>query len=90
MASPILNFVNLQGRVVHATYQHMPANSKIVLIDKISGKAMPAPVAVARASDSQIAVTIKLPATVKAGTYHLKAQNLAGGYLAQSVDFTVA
>ena len=90
MAAPILNFVNLQGHVVHATYQHMPSGSTIVLVDKISGKTMPAPVAAVRASDSQIAITIKLPATIKAGTYHLKAQNAAGGYLAQSVDFTVA
>ena len=90
MVSPVLNFVNIQGHVVHATYQHMPAGARIVLVDKSSGKAMPAPVEAVRPSDSQISIAINLPATFKMGTYHLKAQSSAGGYLAQSVDFHVA
>jgi hypothetical protein len=86
MASPIINFVSITGLDISAAYQDLPDGTQVVLVNKTSGAAMPAPMTPASGSGP---LAIQLPAGFPHGAYYLKAQDSAGGWLAQSVDFYV-
>ncbi|OKO68929.1 hypothetical protein [Bradyrhizobium sp. AS23.2] len=86
---PIINFVEIENRVIIAKYQRLMVRAKVVLVEKTSGRqvletatmiASPVPVG---------ALRIRLPEAIKPGTYFLKAFNGHGEAAAQSVDFEV-
>jgi hypothetical protein len=87
MASPILNFVSISGPDISADYQNLPDDTQVVLVNKTSGVTMPSPVTPASGSGT---LAIALPAGFPLGDYYLKAQDSAGGWLAQSVEFYVS
>ncbi len=87
--NPIIHFVELENRVISARYRNLMVRAKVVLVDKTSGKHLPDPVTTIASPIPSGSLRIKLPETVKAGTYYLKALNGHGEPAAQSVDFEV-
>jgi hypothetical protein len=86
---PVISFVEIENRVISATYRRMMVRAKVVLVEKASGRQLPDPVTTI-ASPVPVGALRKLPDTVKPGTYFLKALNGHGEDAAQSADFEVA
>jgi hypothetical protein len=84
-----INFVELENRVVSATYRNLMVRAKVVLVDKTSGQQLLDPVVTISSPVPAGALRIRLPETVKPGAYYLKALNGHGDYAAQSVEFYV-
>ena len=87
MASPILNFQSISGRTVTADYENLPTDTQVVFVDKTSGITVPLPITPASGSGT---LNIQLQPGFPPGAYVLQAQDLSGGFLAQSVQFFVA
>ena len=86
----VINFVELENRVISATYRNLMVRAKVVLVDKTSGRA------VARSGHHDCLAgartarcRIRLPDSVKPGAYFLKALNGHGEDAAQSAEFQV-
>jgi hypothetical protein len=88
--NPVINFVELENRVISATYRNLMIGAKVVLVDKTSGEQLPDPVIRISSSVPIGSLRINLPASVKSGDYYLKALNGHGQFTAQSVGFFVA
>jgi len=87
--NPIINFVELENRVVSATYRNLMVRAKVVLVDKASGEQLPDPVTTIASPAPAGSLRIRLPESVRPGAYYLKALNGHGQFAAQSVDFNV-
>ena len=88
--NPIISFVEFENRVISARYRNLMVRAKVVLVDKTSGEQLPDPVTTIASPVPSGSLRIKLPETVKAGTYYLKALNGHGEPAAQSVEFYVS
>jgi hypothetical protein len=88
--NPVVNFVEYANRVISATYRNLMVKAKIVLVDKTSGEQLPDPVATISSPLPNGSLRMRLPDSVRPGTYYLKALNGHGEYAAQSVDFAVS
>ena len=86
----VINFVELENRVISATYRNLMIGAKVVLVDKTSGEQLSDPVTVINSQVPQGSLRIRLPDSVKSGAYYLKALNGHGDYAAQSVEFYVS
>jgi hypothetical protein len=60
-----------------------------VIVDKTSGAQLPDPVVTISSPAPNGSLRIKLPETVKPGTYFLKGLNGYGDFAARSVEFEV-
>ena len=87
--NPVLNFVEFENRVVSATYRNLMVKAKVVLVNRASGEQLPDPVATISSPAPNGSVRLRLPDSVKPGTYYLKALNGHGEYAAKSVDFDI-
>jgi hypothetical protein len=87
--NPVINFVEYENRVISATYRNLMVRARVVLVDKASGAQLPDPVAVISSPLPSGSLRMRLPDSVKPGTYYLKALNGHGEYAAQSTDFDV-
>ena len=88
--NPVINFVELENRVVSATYRNLMIRAKVVLVDKTSGQPLAEPVITIASPAPNGALRIRLPDGVEPGTYyHLKAPNGHGEHAAQSAEFDV-
>jgi len=87
--NPVINFVELENRVISATYRNLMIGAKVVLVDKTSGEQLPDPVTTIASPAPNGSLRIRLPDSVKPGDYFLKALNAHGEYAAQSVEFYV-
>ena len=85
----ILNFVELEHRVISATYRNLMIRAKIVLVDKASGEQLSDPVSTIASPAPNGWLRIRLPETIKAGAYYLKALNGHGEAAAQSTEFYI-
>jgi hypothetical protein len=85
----IISFVELENRVISARYRNLMVRAKVVLVDKTSGEHLPDPVMTIASPVPSGSLRIKLPESVKSGTYYLKALNGHGETAAQSVEFYV-
>ena len=85
----IITFVELENRVISATYRNLMVKAKVVLVDKTSGEQLSDPVTTIASPVPSGSLRIRLPDSVKPGTYFLKALNGHGDYAAQSVEFYV-
>ncbi|HWX07448.1 MAG TPA: hypothetical protein VN065_16600 [Bradyrhizobium sp.] len=85
----VINFVEFENRVITATYRNLMVKAKVVLVDKTSGEQLPDPVVTISSPAPNGSLRIRLPDSVKAGTYYLRALNGHGQYAAQSVQFDV-
>jgi hypothetical protein len=88
--SRIINFVEIENRVISATYRNLMVKAKVVLIDKTSGEQLPDPVITIASPVPSGSLRIRLPDTVKPGPYYLRALNGHGEHAAQSVEFYVS
>jgi hypothetical protein len=84
-----INFVELENRVISATYRNLMVRAKVVLVEKASGEPLPDPVTTIASPAPNGWLRIRLPETIKAGFYYLKALNGRGEAAAQSVEFYV-
>lgn len=87
--NPVLNFVELENRVVSAIYRNLMVKAKVVLVDRASGEQLPDPVVSISSPAPNGSLRMRLPDSVKPGTYYLKALNGHGEHAAQSVDFSI-
>ena len=85
----IINFVELENRVISATYRNLMLRAKVVLVDKATGEQLSEPVTTIASPAPNGWLRIKLPASVKSGSYYLKALNGHGEPAAQSGEFYV-
>ncbi len=85
----VINFVQLENRVISATYRHLMIRAKVVLVDKESGTELAEPVTTITSPVPSGALRIRLPDSIAGGVYYLKALNAYGEYLARSADFVI-
>lgn len=84
-----LNFVELENRVISATYRNLMVRAKIVLVDRDSGTPLVEPVTTITSTLPNSSVRIPLPEGIKPGTYFLQARNAHGEDMARSADFCI-
>ena len=87
--NPTINFVELENRVISATYRNLMVKAKVVLVDKRSGEQLPEPVTTIASPLPSGSLRIRLPDAVKPGAYFLKALNGHGQSAAQSAEFDI-
>jgi hypothetical protein len=88
--NPVINFVEYENRVISATYRNLMVKAKVVLVDKTNGEQLPDPVVTISSPVPNGSLRMRLPESVKPGTYYLKALNGHGENAAQSTDFYVS
>ena len=86
----VLNYVEIENRIVTATYRNLMIGAKVILVDKVSDQPLPDPVTTIASPAPAGSLRIRLPATVKPGGYYLKALNGHGASVALSVEFYVS
>jgi hypothetical protein len=86
----VINFVEFENQVVSATYRNLMVGARVVLVDAASGNQLADPVARITSPVPSGWLRIKLPESVKPGTYFLRALNGHGKHAAQSAQFCVA
>jgi hypothetical protein len=87
--NPAVNFVELENRVISATYRNLMIGAKVQLVAKTSGEPLLAPLTTITSPMPSGLLRISLPATVAAGDYFLRALNGHGELAAQSVVFHI-
>ena len=75
--------------MVSAKYLNLMLKAKVVLVDKASGEQLPNPVITISSPAPNGSLRVRLPDSIKPGTYYLKALNGHGEYAAQSAEFEV-
>jgi hypothetical protein len=85
-----IHFVELDNRVVTATYRNLMVKAKVVLVDKASGRPLPEPVTNISSPLPVSQLRIRLPDSVKPGVYVLEAFNAHGDKVAQSAAFEIS
>jgi hypothetical protein len=85
----VINYVEIENRVISATYRNLMVGAKVMLVDKTSDQPLPDPVTTIASPAPAGSLRIRLPATVEPGDYYLKALNGHGASIAQSVEFYV-
>ncbi|HUN99946.1 MAG TPA: hypothetical protein VMU69_27395 [Bradyrhizobium sp.] len=85
----IINFVELENRVVSAAYRNLMVKAKVVLIDAASGQQLPDPVITIASPAPNGWLRMRLPDSIEAGVYYLLALNGHGEPVAQSAEFRV-
>ncbi len=85
----IINFVELENRVISATYRNLMLRAKVVLVDKASGTPLPEPVTMIASPAPNGSLRIRLPDAIKSGIYYLRALNGHGEPAAQSIEFYI-
>ena len=85
----IIKFVELENRVISATYRNLMIKAKVVLVDKASGEHLPDPVITIASPAPNGSLRIRLPDRIRSGSYFLKALNGHGEAAAQSAEFSI-
>ena len=88
MAS-ILRFVEVENRVISATYRDLMLRAKVVVVERASGEQLADPVTTISSPAPNGSLRIRLPDSVKSGAYYLKALNGHGVAAARSIEFYV-
>lgn len=86
----VINFVELENRVISATYRNLMVKATVVLVEKTSGAVLPGPITTIASPAPTGSLRIRLGDAVRPGTYFLMAINGHGDYLARSADFDVS
>ncbi len=87
--NPVVYFVQLENRVISATYRNLMIGARVQLVDKTSGEPLPEPVTTITSPTPSGLLRISLPASIAAGDYFLRVLNGHGKLAAQSVVFHV-
>ena len=88
--NPIISFIEFDNHVISANYRNLMVRAKVVVVDKASGEQLSDPVTTIVSPAPNGSLRIRLPDSVKPGTYYLRALNGHGEFAAQSVDFEVS
>jgi hypothetical protein len=84
-----INFVELENRIIAATYRNLMVRAKVVLVDKETGAALAEPVTTITSTMPAGSLRIRLPEAVRPGVYFLQARNMHGEDIARSVEFSI-
>jgi hypothetical protein len=84
-----IHFVELDNRVIAATYRNLMVRAKVILVDKASGEALSEPVTTITSPMPNGSLRIRVPEAVRAGVYFLMARNAHGVDLARSAEFSI-
>jgi hypothetical protein len=84
-----IKFIELENRVITATYRNLMNKAKVVLVDKATGNQLPDPVVTIASPVPSGTLRIRLPNSIKPGAYYLKALNGHGEPAAQSAEFDI-
>jgi hypothetical protein len=87
--NPAINFLELENRIISATYRNLMVKAKVVLVDKTSGEQLPEPVTTIASPVPSGLLRIRLPDAVKPGAYYLRALNGHGEHAARSAEFHI-
>jgi hypothetical protein len=82
----VIDFVELENSIISATYRNLMVKAKVVLVLQASGEQLPELVTTIASRGS---LRIRLPDSVRPGTYFLKALNADGEFAARSAAFDV-
>ena len=85
-----INFVELDNRVITATYRKLMIRAKVVLMDKVTGQPLAEPVTTIASQLPAGTLRIRLPDSTRAGTYCLLAFDAHGAEVARSADFEIS
>jgi hypothetical protein len=85
----VINFVELENRVITATYRNLMVRAKVVLVESASGKELSELVTTINSPMPNGTLRIRLTNSIGNGVYFLKALNAHGEYLARSADFVI-
>jgi len=85
----VVNLVELESRIISATYRNLTIKAKVVLVEKASGEALPDPVATIASPLPTGSLRLRLPEKIKPGIYFLMALNARGQQVARSADFAI-
>jgi hypothetical protein len=86
----IINFVEMENRVISAIYRNLMIRAKVVLVDKASGEQLADPVTTITSPAPNGSLRIRLPHAIKPGIYYLRALNGHGEAAAHSAEFYVS
>ena len=89
MMISIVSFIEIENRVISAIYRNLMIRARVVLVDKASGEQLADPVITIASPAPNGSLRIRLPHTIKPGTYYLRALNGHGEAAAQSAEFFV-
>ena len=84
-----IKFIELENRVITATYRNLMNKAKVVLVDKVTGNQLPDPIVTIASPVPSGSLRIRLPNTIKPGAYYLMALNGHGELAARSADFYI-
>ena len=84
-----ISFVELDNRIISATYRNLMVKAKVVLVERVSGQQLADPVTTIASPAPNGSLRIRLPDSVKSGAYYLKALNGHGEAAAQSDEFYI-
>jgi hypothetical protein len=84
-----IHFVEIDNRIITATYRNLMVRAKVMLVAKASGRPLPDPVTTISSPLPAGQLRIRLPDWVAAGFYVLEAFNLHGQKVAQSIAFEI-
>lgn len=87
---PIVRFVEIENRVISATYRRLMVGAKVLLVEKMTGRPLPETVTTIASPVPVGALRIRVPESAKPGTYFLRALNGHGEDAAQSADFEIS
>ena len=85
----VINFVELENRVISATYRNLMVKAKVVLVELASGLQLCSPITTITSPLPVGSLRIKLPESVGPGRYYLMALNAHGEPAARSADFRI-
>jgi hypothetical protein len=86
----VISFVEFENQVISATYRNLAYGATVVLVDNASGQQLSEPVTRIASRHPAGTIRIRLPSSVTAGTYFLRALNGHGSHVAQSLRFEIA
>jgi hypothetical protein len=85
----MIKFVELENRLITATYRNLMIKAKVVLVDQATGEQMADPVVTIASPVPSGSLRIRLPDGIIPGAYYLKALNGHGELAARSAEFYI-
>ena len=87
--SSIISFNEFENGTIRAKYQNLMVGATVVLVDNATGEQLSDPVTRIASPAPNGSLRIKIPASLKPGTYFLRALNAHGVDVAQSAAFHI-
>ena len=83
------DFVELENRIISATYRNLMVKARVVLVDRNSGAPLMEPVTIITSPLPTGVLRIRLPDDIRPGTYFLMARNAHGEDVARTAEFSI-